>query len=111
MKEKHDDEPDLDETIAGLTDHTTCPQRPFSGQCHTDFGERGKTSVEGLRFRDLADCVAKAWIDAAGHTIEEEGVRDDLRNRADDGTLNYNDLYTLECGDVDPVALIQNISV
>lgn len=102
---------DLSDLIMGLSDHTTDADRPFTGQPHTDNGERGKTEVQGIRFRDLADCVVKAWIDAAGHTIEDEALRDELRERADDGTLNYNDLYQLECGDIDPLALVQSVSV
>ena len=94
--------------IMSLSDDGTDPDRPFTGQPHTGGGERGKTEVKGIRFRDLADCVAKAWIDAAGHTVEEE-LCDELRKRADDGTLNYNDLYTLQCGDIDPIALIQSV--
>lgn len=111
MADEMPDDRSLEEILSGLTDHTTDPARPFTGQPHTDQGERGKTEVRGLRFRDLADCIAKAWIDAAGHTIEDEAERDKLRERADDGTLNYNDLYRLGCGDVDPVALIQCASV
>ena len=100
---------DLPDILAGLTDFTTDPERPFNGQRHTSQGERGKTEVRGIRYRDLSDAVCKAWIDAAGHTIEDEQLRDELRQRADDGTLNYNDLYELECGDVDPVALILSV--
>lgn len=102
---------DLPDIISSLTNFTTDPERPFNGQRHTSQGERGKTEVRGIRYRDLSDAVCKAWIDAAGHTILDEGLQDELRQRADDGTLNYNDLYELECGDVDPVALIQNVCV
>ncbi len=94
----------LGEIVMGSSDHTTDPDRPFTGQPHTENGIRGKTEVKGLRFRDVADCVVKAWIDSAGAT-------DELRRRADDGTLNYNDVYEIECGDVDPLALMQNVMV
>ena len=100
---------ELSDLVMRLTDHTTDPDRPFTGQPHTDNGERGKTEVTGIRFRDLADCVVKAWIDAAGHTIEDESLRDEMYRRSDDGTLNYNDVYNIECGDIDPVALVQNV--
>lgn len=100
---------DLNDIIVQLGDHTTDPKRPFTGQVHTHNGERGKTEVKGIRFRDLADCIVKAWIDAAGHTINDEALREELRRRADDGTLNHNDVYLLECGDVDPIALVQNV--
>jgi hypothetical protein len=104
------DDKSLDEILFNLTDHTTDINRPFTGQPHTDQGERGKTEVRGLRFRDLADCIAKAWIDAAGHTVEGK-IEKELRDRAEDGTLNYNDLYRLQCGNIDPVALIQCVCV
>lgn len=107
-----DDEPmDLNEIIMGLNDHTTDPNRPVTGQPHTTGGIRGMTEVRGIRFRDLADCIVKAWIDAAGHTIEDDALRDELRDRAEDGTLNYNDVFKLECGDVDPLALVQCVCV
>lgn len=102
---------DLGDIISGTLDHTTDPDRPFTGQPHTVTGNRGKTEVRGIRFRDLADCVVKAWIDAAVHTIEDEALQDELRTRADDGTLNYNDLYRLgDLNEVDPIALMQNVS-
>jgi len=30
--------------------------RKYTGQPHTDYGERGKTQVEGLTMRDVCDC-------------------------------------------------------
>jgi hypothetical protein len=100
---------ELGDIIKQLSDHTTDIKRPFTGQPHTENGERGKTEVKGIRFRDLADCVVKAWIDAAGHTIKNEQRRNELYGRADDGTLNYNDVYEIDCGNVDPLALMQNV--
>ena len=97
----------LNDIIMSLGDHATDPARPFTGQPHTDQGERGKTEVKGIRFRDLADCVCRAFIDAAGFTLENA---DEMYRRADDGTLNYNDLYQLDLSEMDPVALIQNIT-
>ena len=101
---------DLANMIEGLSDHLTDPNRPFTGQPHTDGGERGKTAITGIRFRDLADCVVKAFVDAAGFSIEDEGERGELRRRADDGTLNYNDVYRLDLSKMGPLALQQNIS-
>lgn len=97
---------DLGDIIAELSNHTTDPERPFTGQSLFN-GERGKTEIKGMRFRDLADCVVKAWIDTAAHTIEDEVLRDELRMRAEDGTLNYNDVYKIECGDIDPLSLMR----
>lgn len=101
---------DLGDLIMGLSDDLTDPDRPFTGQPHTDNGERGKTEVKGIRFRDLADCVVKALVDAAVFSIEDEAERDELCRRADDGTLNYNDVYRLDLSKMDPLALQQNIS-
>ncbi len=101
----------LGDIISSLTDHTTDPDRPFTGQPHTDNGERGKTEIKGIRFRDLSNCIIQAWIDAASHTIEDGALQEELRNRSEDGTLNYNDVYHIECGDVDPLALMQCITV
>ncbi len=99
-----DTPPELSDIIMNLSDHTTDPDRPFTGQSHTDQGERGKTEIKGIRFRDLADCVVKAFVDST------PGVSDVLRERANDGTLNYNDLYELDLTKMSPIALIQNIN-
>lgn len=99
----------LNDIILRLSDETTDPARPFTGQPHTCTGTRGKTEVTGIRFRDLMDCVVKAWIDSACHTVEDEALRDELYRRAEDGTLNHNDVYSLNCGDIDPLALVQNV--
>ena len=95
---------DLGDIISDLSDHTTDKARPFTGQSHTDQGERGKTEVRGIRFRDLADCAVRAFVDSC----PEAG--DEMRNRRDDGTLNYNDLFTLDIEEMDPVAFIQNLT-
>ena len=97
----------LGRTIEEMTNETTHSDRPFTGQPHTVNGERGKTEVKGLSFRDLADCVVKAFIDSAGFTLENA---DEMRERANDGTLNYSDLYMLDLGQMDPIAVVQNIS-
>lgn len=102
---------DLRNIVSNLTDHTTDPSRPFTGQPHTVQGTRGKTKIEGITFRDLADCVAKAFVDSSACLLKDEKFADELRLRAEDGTLNYNDLFLLPDAGMDPVALIQNISV
>jgi len=93
---------ELNDLITNVTDHTTDPGRPFTGQAHTSQGHRGKTEVKDIRFRDLGDCIAKAFIDSVEST-------DEMRQRANDGTLNYNDLFELDLFDMDPSALINNV--
>lgn len=71
--------------------------RPYNGQPHTQDGIRGKTLVEGLTMRDVADCMAMGLLQASG--IPE------LHDAVERGTWTYKDLYKLE--DFDPVAAIQ----
>ena len=70
--------------------------RPYDGQPHTDGGTRGKTLVEGLTMRDVADCVVHAFLSCAG--MEREcPIRDDLYSIPD---LN----------ELDPGAVVQNVT-
>ncbi len=94
-------EPNLGEMITSLGDHTTDSDRPFVGN-HWFQDERGKTEVKGICFRDLADCIVKAFVDS----VE---TNDELKKRSNDGTLNYNDLYTLDLSAIDPIALLLNV--
>ena len=95
---------ELGDIFAQLNDHTVDPNRPFTGQPHTDNGKRGMTEVKGIRFRDLADCVVKAMV------ISCPDVSEELRRRAEDGTLNWNDVYDLDFNEVDPIAIVQAVS-
>lgn len=36
-------------------------ERPYFGQAHTDFGQRGMTQVSGVTMRDVGDCIARAF--------------------------------------------------
>jgi hypothetical protein len=45
--------------------------RPYDGQPHTDHGERGKTLVEGLTFRDLRDCFIRGCYESSGLPMEQ----------------------------------------
>jgi hypothetical protein len=45
---------------------TMFPDRPYNGQPHTDTGERGRTEVTGLTFRDLRDCYIRAQFLSSG---------------------------------------------
>lgn len=51
--------------------------RPYDGQAHTDGGVRGKTLVEGLTMRDVADCVVRSFLICAGMK-RECPIHDDL---------------------------------
>lgn len=44
--------------------------RPYDGQPHTVYGERGQTEIKGLTFRDLQDCFIRACFEASGLDIK-----------------------------------------
>jgi hypothetical protein len=87
------------EALYQLDNHGTDPERPFTGQAHTDQGERGKTKVD-LRFRDVADCILLGFL------LSCEGYQ----GLAESGTATYNDVYDALNSDpsFDPIAVIQN---
>lgn len=69
-------------------------QRPYDGQYQTDTGERGKTEVHGITFRDLRDCFIRACYDASGLSPE-----------------NWpRTIYELPWDNMDPIAVEQCMS-
>lgn len=89
------------DAIYAADDHTTDPSRPFDGQPHTDQGERGKTLVTGLTFRDVCDCYVLGFLMATG-----------CSSLAESGTATYNDVYVAAKQDpgFDPLAVMQNMA-
>ncbi len=81
--------------VQGATGWSMDRNRPYDGQPHTDMGERGKTLVAGLTVRDVADCVVRSLLGAGG--CEKESPI-------------WDDVYTLELGDIDPIAVVQNVT-
>lgn len=69
--------------------------RPYNGQHHTDQGERGKTLVEGLTMRDIADCMVRGFLDAGGIQTENP---------------IHDDIYKIDETKLDPGAVISNTS-
>lgn len=67
--------------------------RPYDGQPHTDQGKRGQQIVVGLTMRDVADCMVRGFLDAAG--VERE-------------VPIHDDLYNIDLNEIDPGAVIQN---
>lgn len=70
------------------------PSRPYDGQPHTDHGERGRTEVKGITFRDLRDCFIRACYESSGLPVEKWP-----------GTV-----YDLPWGEMDVIAVAQNLS-
>ena len=79
--------------IQGSTAYSMERDRPYDGQDYTDNGIRGKTLVEGLTMRDVADCIVKGFLEAGGV------VRD---------CPIWEDLYEMDMDSVDPLEGIQN---
>ena len=90
----------ISEAIYQFGNHGVERDRPYDGQPHTTDGERGKTMVSGLTFRDVCDCFVIGWLRANGkHAL------------LDSPDVTYNDIY--EHGgacDIDPIAAMQNMA-
>jgi hypothetical protein len=67
---------------------TLVRDRPYDGQSHTDTGERGKTEVKGITFRDLRDCFIRGAFHASGIDAKEYP----------------RTIYDLDWCDIDPLA-------
>jgi hypothetical protein len=81
--------------------------RPYIGQDHTDHGERGKTLITGITFRDLRDCYVRACFLSASH-INPDGYAE--ADKGEDANLDENNLFDLNFDRIDPVAIAQNLS-
>lgn len=91
----------------GYNDHNMERSRPYTGQPHTDTGERGRTEVKGITFRDLRDCMVRAFFLAAGHI---DYARYQEATKGEMAALCDNDLFELDLNQLDPVAVIQNFT-
>lgn len=80
--------------------------RPYDGQPHTHNGERGKTLVAGLTFRDVKDCFIKGALLACGG---QENFKY-LYERAKQNTWVEDDIYKIPWEQIDPLAVWQNMS-
>ena len=68
--------------------------RPYDGQPWTDTGERGKTEIKGITFRDLRDCFIRALYDSS--PIEAKDYP--------------KSVYDLDLNAIDIIAVAQNMS-
>lgn len=81
--------------------------RAYSGQPHTDEGERGKAEVHGITFRDLRDCFIRAVLLSAGHVAPakyEEATKGEL------ALLSANDMFGFNLDDLNPIAIGHNLA-
>lgn len=91
----------INNALYALTDNGLDRSRPYDGQPWTDQGERGKTLVAGLTFRDICDCFVIGFLSATGRS-----------SLAESGTASYNDVYEAARVDpsFDPLAVMQNMA-
>lgn len=97
----------------GFNDHNMRRDRPYNGQPHTDTGERGKTEIKGITFRDLRDCFIRAvFLSTGAETISSKDMRPlyEQACKGEDAVLCENDLYGWDLNQLDPVAIAQNLS-
>lgn len=80
--------------------------RPYNGQPHTVYGERGKQLVEGLNMRDICDCYVRGFLLSASHLVPEKYNEAD---KGEEANLTTNDLFGFDLNHVDPVAIMQNM--
>ena len=80
-------------------------KRPYTGQPHTDHGERGRTEIHGITFRDLRDCFVRACCRSSGG-----GRRYEEALKGEHALLAEDDVFALPWDDMDPIAVAQNLS-
>ncbi len=95
------------ENDLGFNDVDMRRDRPYTGQPQTDTGERGKTEVRGVTFRDLRDCYIRAFFLASSH-INSEKYEEACQGEF--AHLCENDLYGWDLNEIDPMAVFQNFS-
>lgn len=98
LRDEHGTPTDLSLILAGMDpsrpEAIFNRQRDYGGQMHTDQGERGRTLVEGLTFRDVVDCFYIGCYLASGLPREQWP----------------GSAYELPWHDMDIVAVQQNMS-
>lgn len=91
----------------GFNEHNMRRDRSYNGQPHTDTGERGRTEVKGITFRDLRDCFIRAVFLSAHHV---KPAHYDEAVKGEEAVLCENDLYGWNWNELDPMAVFQNLS-
>lgn len=91
----------------GYNDHNMRRDRPYSGQPHTDTGQRGATEIRGVTFRDLRDCFIRAVFLSAHHV---KPAQYEEACKGENAVLCENDLYGWDLNQLDPIAVAQNLS-
>ncbi len=128
-------DPDFEEKLGfaiwstnSCADYRNDRDRPYDGQPWTCYGERGKTEVKGITFRDMKDCLIMAMLESAplskefehNYTqyykdgkptqklIDEQDMH--IHAKVELGTWREQDLYKINWDNIDPVAVTQNMT-
>lgn len=91
----------------GWHEHNMRRDRPYNGQPHTDTGERGRTEVKGITFRDLRDCYVRAYCLAMGAAHQDNMPFYNEAEKGENAVLCEEDIYKLK-GEPDQMAVCQN---
>ena len=99
-------------SVHSCSDYRNERERPYDGQPQTSDGERGKTEVKGITFRDLQDCMIQGFLSGSGieelqHKVFERDKEFQGSEYANKGTWRPQDVYKIK-DDIDPLAVIQN---
>lgn len=81
------------------------PNRPYDGYGYTFGSSRGKTTLEKLTIRDIRDCFIRGVLLAAGDNNLYK-----LASYGKYSILNSNDIYEIPIGELDPMAIFQNMA-
>jgi len=117
------------------SDYRNDRERPYNGAAHTDYGERGRTLVEGLTMRDLVDCLIKAMLESGpsdkymdidimdlcwDHStdpptptqflLDHQDEPDFVSTKVETGNWRPQDVYKLNWDNIDPMAITQNFT-
>lgn len=98
-----------------MIDEKLDKDRPYDGQPHTLYGERGAKTVDGLTMRDISDCFVRAWI-LAHPCWNSDGTRNEANSalyakyEEDPLSITHEDVYKADgTPGVDPIAMAQNL--
>lgn len=138
------DDPDFKEKLnfelwstQSSTDYRNDRERPYNGQDWTDDGERGKTEVKGLTFRDIKDCLVKAILSCSAsdkyfdefskcwdfsecknehdtpkpteYLLSKQSDPDYICTKVNTGNWRYHDIYLVNWSNISPGALCKNL--
>lgn len=89
--------------IQGSSAYRNDRDRPYDGQPHTDYGERGMQELYGITMRDIRDCFIKGFLLCCG--VDQPT----LYERVENNSWLPDDIYKVDFSHIDPIAAAQNM--